>query len=100
MIDHPHKIIGDAVRDAMDAALLTAPELRRKTKDRTLGRSVVSRYRSGELLPGKDRLIGILRACGRAITPEIEAYYSAQIEHSPHLGQVDPGARSRTVNAR
>lgn len=68
--------------------------------DPTLTKSLISRYEGGHVLPTKARLANMLAACKARITPEIDAHYANVMEDGGHMGQVNPGGRTRVAAAK
>ena len=78
--------VGDQLTAAMKKKKMTARQLIEASGINNLTRSSVSLYCNGRVLPARDRLESMLRACGEEITEEIEvAYHDAA---SGHLAQV------------
>ncbi len=79
---------GDFLRAVRTAAGMTAADLRSKANDRTLSKSIVSRYEAGAVLPTLERLKSLAAACGAEVPADMADEYDRLAATVPHMAQV------------
>jgi transcriptional regulator with XRE-family HTH domain len=96
----PHAVVGRALREARLARDMTAAELIAFVGDGSMTPALVSSYEAGRYLPAMDRLSRLLAALGATVTDAVRDHYARVLEDAPHMGQVQPGGRTRTGEAK
>lgn len=83
------KRVGELLRRARLAVGLSPDQLRAKAKDRTLSRSILSRYEHGQVLPTLDRLKSLMAACDDVVPPDLCAAIMMLAQEEPHMRQIE-----------